>query len=359
MRHRPGAPGAGAARAGRPARQRGRCADHPPDQRGADPGGEGERLRHPHRAVREPARGPLPRRRRAARGAAVEARGGAAGGVAHQGHVASSTSPRSACRRTGASACESPAARSTCASRPSPPATASGSCCVSSTSRPASSTWTRSAWMRAPRALMDELIHKPHGILLVTGPDRLGQDDDAVRGARAPERQHPEHHDGRGPDRVLHRRHRPDPGQHQGRDDLRARPARDPAPGPRRGHDRRDPRPRDGADRRAGESHRPPGALDAAHQHRGRRHHPPARHGHRAVPALLESDRRAGPAPGAGAQSRHQAAFQGRRVRAAAPQPGSERSPRRCTARAATRPAAIAAVPASTSSSSSTTLCAP
>ena len=45
-------------------------------------------LGHPHRAVREPARGPLPRRRRAARGAADQARGRAADRLAHQGHVA-------------------------------------------------------------------------------------------------------------------------------------------------------------------------------------------------------------------------------------------------------------------------------
>ena len=47
-----------------------------------------ERLRHPRRAVREPAGDALPRRWRAARSAAVQARRGAAGGVAHQGHVA-------------------------------------------------------------------------------------------------------------------------------------------------------------------------------------------------------------------------------------------------------------------------------
>ena len=102
-RHRPRRPRAGHPRAVRPARERGRCADHPPDQRAADAGGEGERVRHPHRAVREPPGGPLSRRRRAARGAADQARGRAADRLAHQGHVASSTSPRSACRRTAAS----------------------------------------------------------------------------------------------------------------------------------------------------------------------------------------------------------------------------------------------------------------
>ena len=52
-------------------------------------------------------------------------------------------------------------------------------------------------------------------------------------------------------------------------------------------------------------SHRPPRALHAAHQYRGRRGHAPARHGHRAVPAVLELDRRAGAAPGARAEPGH------------------------------------------------------
>ena len=99
-------------------------------------------------------------------------------------------------------------------------------------------------------------------------------------------------------------------------------------------HDRRDPRPRDGADRRAGEPHRPPGALDAAHQHRRRRRHAPARHGHRAVPAVLEPDRRAGAAPGARADPGQQAALHRRRVRAAPAEPRAQTIPRRpCTAR--------------------------
>ena len=42
-----------------------------------------------------------------------------------------------------------------------------------------------------------------------------------------------------------------------------------------------------------------------AHQHGGGRGHPTARHGHRAIPAVLEPDRRAGAAPGARAESRH------------------------------------------------------
>ena len=47
----------------------------------------------------------------------------------------------------------------------------------------------------------------------------------------------------------------------------------------------------------------PSGALDAAHQYRRGRAHAAARHGHRAVPAVIEPDRRAGAAAGARAQS--------------------------------------------------------
>ena len=50
--------------------------------------------------------------------------------------------------------------------------------------------------------------------------------------------------------------------------DLRHRPALDDARRPRHHHGRRDPRPRDGADRRGGRAHRPPRALHAAHQRR-------------------------------------------------------------------------------------------
>ena len=42
---------------------------------------------------------------------------------------------------------------------------------------------------RRSRAI-DRLIREPHGILLVTGPDRLGQDDDALCGAVAPAARH-------------------------------------------------------------------------------------------------------------------------------------------------------------------------
>jgi type II secretory ATPase GspE/PulE/Tfp pilus assembly ATPase PilB-like protein len=70
---------------------------------------------------------------------------GAGDGVAHQGHGASSTSPKSACRRTGASRCASPGVRSTYAFRRCHPGTANASCCACSTSRPGGSISNNSA----------------------------------------------------------------------------------------------------------------------------------------------------------------------------------------------------------------------
>ena len=101
---------------------------------------------------------------------------------------------------------------------------------------------------------VDELIHKPNGILPRHRSHRLGQDHHALCRARSHQRPHAQHHDGRGPDRVLHRRHRPDAGEHAVEMTFAARTARHPAPGPGRGHGRRNPRPRHRPDRRAGVS---------------------------------------------------------------------------------------------------------
>ena len=112
---------------------------------------------------------------------------------------------------------------------------------------------------------------QPHGILLVTGPTGSRQDDHALHGARPaqPARRQDPHRRGSG--RVPDGRHQPDPGQAADRPHVRQRAALDPAAGPGRHHDRRDPRPRDRADRRAVGADRPPGAVDPAHQRRARR----------------------------------------------------------------------------------------
>ena len=78
--------------------------------------------------------------------------------------------------------------------------------------------------------------------------------------------------------------------------------------------------------------------------------HAPARHGHRALPAVLEPDRRAGAAPGAHAEPGHQ----GSRSRPASTSAacwacGPTTPRRRCIGPAPTPAAASAAAPASTS----------
>ena len=69
-------------------------------------------------------------------------------------------------------------------------------------------------------------------------PDRLGQDDHAVRVDVAARNRDHQHHDGGRPDRIRPVRHRPDAGQRADRHDLRARAALDSAAGPGRHHDR-------------------------------------------------------------------------------------------------------------------------
>ena len=95
-------------------------------------------------------------------------------------------------------------------------------------------------------------------------PDRLGQDDDALHRAR-PSSTQPDVKIITVEDPVEYqmRGHQPDPGQAADRPHVRQRAALDRAPGPGRHHDRRDPRPRDRADRRAVGAHRPPRAVDA------------------------------------------------------------------------------------------------
>ena len=113
-----------------------------------------------------------------------------------------------------------------------------------------------------------DVLMEPHGILLVTGPTGSRQDDDALHGARSPEparRQDPHR---RGPGRIPDGRHQPDPGEAADRSHVRQRAALDRAAGPGRHHDRRDPRPRNRADRRAVGADRPPRAVDGAHQRR-------------------------------------------------------------------------------------------
>ena len=270
--------------------------------------------------------GALPRRRHAARRAAVQARASRRWWSRASRSCRSSTSPRSACRRTGASACASPAARSTCASRRMP--TGHGERVVLRLlDKQAGRLDLNSLGMGADtRAAIDELIHKPHGILLVTGPTGSGKTttlyaalerlNDNTQNIMTVEDPIEYDIDGIGQTQVNTKV------EMTFARGLRAILRQDPDVV----HGRRNPRPRDRADRRAGEPHRPPGAVDAAHQHRRRRAHAAARHGRRAVPALLEPDRRAGTAPGARAESRDAPGLHGRRIRTAAARTQARRS---------------------------------
>ena len=161
------------------------------------------------------------------------------------------------------------------------------------------------------RALHASAAAPPHGILLVTGPTGTGKTTTlytALDRAQQARREDPHR---RGPGRVPDARHQPDPGQAADRPDVRQRAALDRAPGPRRDHDRRDPRPRDRADRGAVGADRPPGALDAAHQRRAVDGQPPARHGRRGLPAHVDDRRHPGAAPGAHALRAVQGAVHG------------------------------------------------
>ena len=140
-------------------------------------------------------------------------------------------------------------------------------------------------------------IHQPWGMVLVTGPDGIGQDDDALLGALGAQQARAQHqHRGRSR-RVQPARHQPGADARRDRAQLRDGAARLPPAGPGHHHGRRDPRLRDRRDRGQGRAHGAPGALDAAHQRRAGDDLAPAEHGRRAVPHHGEREPRARAAP--------------------------------------------------------------
>ncbi len=142
-------------------------------------------------------------------------------------------------------------------------------------------------------------IREPYGMVLVTGPTGSGKTTTLYGGAvgdQEPGRQ--DHHD-RGSGRVPAEGHHADSDQREEGADLRARAAFDPAPRPRQGHGRRNPRPRDGADRDPVGADRPPGVHHGPRQQRVRRARPLPEHGRRAVSVHLGAELRAGAAAGA------------------------------------------------------------
>ncbi len=169
----------------------------------------------------------------------------------------------------------------------------------------------------ATQTLIDELIHKPHGILLVTGPTGSGktttlyaaleQLNDNTQNIMTVEDPIEYYIDGIGQTQVNTKV------EMTFARGLRAILRQDPdvvMVGEIRDLETAQIAVQASSDRA-------PGALDPAHQHRGRRPHATARYGHRAVPALLEPDRGRRAAPGARAQQRFAPGLRGRRIRAA------------------------------------------
>ena len=125
-----------------------------------------------------------------------------------------------------------------------------------------------SACRTRPTREYERLIRSPYGMVICAGPDRLGQDHDAVRDARGDRPRRDQHHDDRGSGRVRLPDDQPDPDQPARRRHVRERAAVDPAPGPRRDPRRRDPRRRHRAHRGAGRADRPLRHVVAARDRR-------------------------------------------------------------------------------------------
>ncbi len=167
------------------------------------------------------------------------------------------------------------------------------------------------------RSRFERAIRQSYGAVLVTGPTGSGKSTSlyaALGEINTPEKNIITIED---PVEYQIDGHHAGAGQPEGRADVRHRPALDDARRPRRHHGRRDPRPRDGADRHRGGAHRPPRALDAAHQRRADRRHAPHRDGHRAVPGRQRDRLRRRPAPRAPALPALQAPHDHPRRRAA------------------------------------------
>ncbi len=158
------------------------------------------------------------------------------------------------------------------------------------------------------RERFERACRETHGAVLVTGPTGSGKSTTlyaALQMLNTPEKniitvEDPVEYRNDGPHAGA--------GLGEGRPDVRRRPALDGARRPRHHHGRRDPRPRDGPDRRRVGAHRPPRALHAAHQRRAVGDHPPDRDGHRAVPRRVGARLRGRAAPGAEAVPELQAA---------------------------------------------------
>ena len=286
-RNRSRAPDAGHAGHRGPARQHDAGAGDPDDQRAAAAGAARARIGSALRAVRSAVGRALPHRRRTARRDRAAARAARGAGVAAQDHgeprhrreAAAAGWPHraQAGRQAGRRSRVDAAHRFRRACRAAPARQGLGA------PRPHGARHERADPRRDRSPDPRTARHRARD-----RSDRFGQDHDAVRGAVAVAARRGEHDDRRGSDRVRARRCRADAGQSAHRARLRAHAARDPAPGPGRDHDRRDPRSRNRADRRAGVADRPPGARHAAHERRDQRGDAVGRHGRGIVSARVE-----------------------------------------------------------------------
>ena len=203
------------ARGRRPARVRRRRAGRQARQLARRAGRRPGRLRHPLRARRRRARRPLPRRRRAGRGDAHPAPPGRGRHLAHQDHV------RARHRRAAR-----PAGRPHRAERRRPPHRRPRRDAAARRrrgrrdARPRQGRHGRRA--RPPRHGRPGALPLRRGLLARPRrgarhrPDRLGQDDDALRRADPAPHAREEHHHDRGPGRVRARRRQADADQPEG-----------------------------------------------------------------------------------------------------------------------------------------------
>ncbi len=173
---------------------------------------------------------------------------------------------------------------------------ASASCRRSTASRPSCASWT-AATSRSASATsasreddymrFQQIIKRPNGIFLVTGPTGSGQDDDALRRAERAEPTRPEDHHGRGPGRVLPARHQPGRGEAQDRARLRPHHPGHAAASPEHHPRRRNPRQGDGRDRHPGLSDRTLGFQYTTHERCAQRYYTPGRYRRAAVPRRI------------------------------------------------------------------------
>ncbi len=131
---------------------------------------------------------------------------------------------------------------------------------------------------------LEVAIAKPWGMVLVTGPTGSGKTNTLYSSISEGQHLRNEHHDGGGPGRIQPGGRQPGAGPGEHRPQLRRGAALVPAAGPEHHPGRRNPRLRDGGNRRQGGAHRPPRAVDAAHERRAQHDQPTDEHGHRAVP---------------------------------------------------------------------------